>query len=585
MIELDRVTVRYAAEPAGASAPGVASPSAAAPALEAPSPSPVLGDDAVSAPALEVPSLSVPEGELVLVAGPTGSGKTSLLRVVGDASLPATVHGSVVVDGEELHRLTTGERARLVGFVRQDPAPLGPTVEDEVRHGLALHRGAGAGSGRRLEETLDLLDLAGLRDRPVDLLSGGQQQRVAIAGALAAGPRVLVLDEPTSALDPVAAEEVLAILHRLVHDVGTTVVVAEHRLERVVHHADSVVLVTAGVATDLLDPAAAMRRSPVRPPLVGLGRAMGWDPVPLSVRQARRVGADLRRRLDRSHEPSTDTSPATAPAGGRHGARHQRRRTAGALVEQGRASRVGPRVAAGAAVTRLGVVRGDVVALRSVDLQVDPGDVVALLGRNGSGKTTLLTTLAGGLAPTRGRVRVPSVVVLTPQDPSTALTGGTVSGQLAGTPDPAGGRVLLDLLAPGVADGAQVAGLSQGQRMALALASLLARPAGRGAPDLVLLDEPTRGLDYDAKHALASELRELAALGSSVVVATHDVELAAEVATRVVVLAEGEVVADGPAREVLAASPAFAPQVAKVVAPLPHLTVDEVLDDLLRAAD
>ena len=578
MIELDRVLVRYAAGRAGAPAPDVPAPdvpAAPAHALSAPAP---------SVPALSVPALSVPEGELVLVAGPTGSGKTSLLRVVGDASLPAGVQGRVVVDGEELHRLAAAERARLVGYVRQDPAPVGPTVEDEVRRGLALHRGSAAAPGRRLEETLDLLDLAGLRDRAVALLSGGQQQRVAIAAALAAGPRVLVLDEPTSALDPVAAEEVLAILHRLVHDVGTTVVVAEHRLERVVHHADSVVLVTGGVATDLLAPAEAMRHSPVRPPLVGLGRAMGWDPLPLSVRQARRVGGDLRRRLGRSDEPATDPSPGTELAGGGNGGRHHGRRTGGALGDGGRSRGVGAGGPAPATVTGLGVVRGDVVALRSVDLGVARGDVLALLGRNGSGKTTLLTTLAGRLAPTRGRVRAAADVVLTPQDPSAVLTGGAVSEQLARAADPGRGRVLLDLLAPGLEEEAAVAGLSQGQRMALALATLLARPAGEPAPDLVLLDEPTRGLDYRAKDALASVLAELAALGSGVVVATHDVELAAEAASRVVVLAEGEVVADGPAREVLCASPAFAPQVAKVVAPLAHLTVDEVLADLVRGA-
>lgn len=238
-----------------------------------------------------------------------------------------------------------------------------------------------------------------------------------------------------------------------------------------------------------------------------------------------------------------------------------------------------------AAVTGLGVVRGDVVALRSVDLSVSPGDVLVLLGRNGAGKTTLLTALAGRLAPTRGRVTAPAGVVLTPQDPSAVLTGGGVSGQLATATDPTRARALLDLLAPGLADQDEVGSLSQGQRMALALASLLARPEEEAAPDLVLLDEPTRGLDYRAKHELASVLEEVAALGGAVVVATHDVELAAEVASRVVVLAEGEVVADGPAREVLAASPAFAPQVAKVVAPLPHLTVDEVLADLVLRAD
>ncbi|GAB3436222.1 ATP-binding cassette domain-containing protein [Phycicoccus ginsengisoli] len=537
MIELDRVEVRYAGGTALLPTPQV--------------------------PALQVPSLTVPEGELVLVAGPTGSGKTSLLRVVADPSLDRSVHGRVLVDGCAVGTLTAVERARVVGYVRQDPAPIGPTVEDEVRRGLALHPVPSTGPARRLEETLDLLDLAGLRERPVGLLSGGQQQRVAIAAALAAGPRVLVLDEPTSALDPVAAEEVLAILHRLVHDVGTTVVVAEHRLERVVHHADSVVVVTDGVATDRQDPAAAMRHSPVFPPLVALGRALGWEPLPLSVREARRTGTALRARLDgaapgRPEEPlpggaATRGSPVTGPAV----------RTRG-----------------------LGVVRDGVVALRSVSLLVSPGEVVALMGRNGSGKSTLLAALAGRQVPARGRVVVDGEPVLTPQDPGPVLRAPSVAAQLDHSADPDTAQALLDRFAPGVNRQAAPDELSQGQQMGLALATLLA-PPGDGAPppSLVLLDEPTRGLDYRAKEELAATLRKLAASGGAIVLATHDVELAAELASRVVVLAEGEVVADGPAREVLAGSPAFAPQVAKVVAPLPHLTVDEVLTDLVRMTD
>jgi energy-coupling factor transport system ATP-binding protein len=537
VIELDRVQVRYAA-------------------------------DAARGPVLDVPALTVPEGELVLVAGPTGSGKTALLRTVADPSHDRFVQGQVLVEGSDLRSAPPAGRARLVGYVRQDPVLGDATVEDHVRRGLELHDGSATGAARRLEETLDLLDLSGLRDRPAGSLSGGQQQRVAIATALAAGPRVLVLDEPTSALDPVAGEEVLAILHRLVHDVGTTVVVAEHRLERVVHHADSVVLVTGGVATDLLDPAEAMGRSPVRPPLVGLGRAMGWDPLPLSVRAARRVGADLRRQLTASVAATADGPPET-PAGA-----PGRGRAAGD-VGDGVVSR--PVQARG-----LGVVRGDVVALRSVDLLAGPGEVVALLGRNGSGKTTLLTALAGALAPSRGTVVVRDDVVLTPQDPSCVLTGSTVGDQLATSADRLRARRLLDRLAPGPDDSTAIGDLSQGQRMSLALATLLAHGAGQFPPGLLLLDEPTRGLDYRAKRQLATVLRGLAVSGSAVVVATHDVELAAELATRVVVLAEGEVVADGPARQVLAGSPSFAPQVAKVVAPLPHLTVDEVLADLAR---
>jgi energy-coupling factor transport system ATP-binding protein len=142
----------------------------------------------------------------------------------------------------------------------------------------------------------------------------------------------------------------------------------------------------------------------------------------------------------------------------------------------------------------------------------------------------------------------------------------TESGATAGA-----ARKLLDRLAPGIAGEAHPGDLSEGQRLALVLAVQLA-----AAPPVILLDEPTRGLDYHAKRRFAATLRELASQGHAIVLATHDVEFVATVAHRVVVMAEGEIVADGPTKEVIVASPAFAPQVAKVLSPQEWLTVDEV---------
>jgi energy-coupling factor transport system ATP-binding protein len=237
------------------------------------------------------------------------------------------------------------------------------------------------------------------------------------------------------------------------------------------------------------------------------------------------------------------------------------------------------------------VVRhGAVVAVRGVDLDLAAGEVTALMGRNGSGKSSLLWALqgsgvrqtgvvdVGGADPkTLTSVRARSLVGLVPQTPADLLYLDTVAQELAeadresAPPDGTGGRAILDRLAPGIPDDAHPRDLSEGQRLALVLAvQLTARP------NVVLLDEPTRGLDYGAKHALKKIVDQLVAEGRAVVIATHDVEFAAAAANRVIVLAAGEIVADGRSADVLGASPAFAPQTAKILAPLPYLTIDEV---------
>ncbi|WP_270889081.1 ABC transporter ATP-binding protein [Pedococcus sp. 5OH_020] len=523
---------------------------------------------------LEQTSLTIPEGELVLVVGPTGSGKSSLLRSLADPGLvrgaAVALSGHVWVHGRDLFAMTAPQRRALVGYVPQDPAgALGSgTVEDNLTARVDRRPDDRHGGARRVEETLDLLRLTAVRARRPAQLSGGEQQRVAIAAALVGGPRVLVLDEPTSALDPVASEEVLATLHRLVHDLGLTVVVAEHRLERVVHHADTVLLVKEGKVSAPLLPVEAMALSVVQPPVVTLGRALGWQPLALSVRQARRNVALLAPRLRTVTEvqPRAKALEARADGGSRASAR-----------QYGAAPAV--------SVRRLGVLRGQTVVLREVDLEVRPGEVVALMGRNGAGKSSLLGALSGKLAPTTGRVALrtwnrpgqPSDggtdVVLSPQDPWSILGHASVAEQVRA----AGGAAqsLLDRLAPRLAVERAPAELSEGQRMCVALSLALARPA-----PLVLMDEPTRGLDYGAKARLVELVDELAAAGRTVVIATHDVELAAELASRVVVLAEGEIVVDGDPYTVLPGSPAFAPQVAKIFSPRAYLTVADVLGSL-----
>ncbi|WP_329494787.1 ABC transporter ATP-binding protein [Kitasatospora herbaricolor] len=529
-----------------------------------------------AAPALQGLDLTVPEGELCLLVGPSGSGKSTLLGTVSGLVPHFTggvLHGRVTVGGRDTRTHRPRELADLVGTVGQDPLAhfVTDTVEDELAYGMESLGLAPEVMRRRVEEALDLLGLAELRGRALTSLSGGQQQRVAIGSVLTVHPKVLVLDEPTSALDPGAAEEVLAVLQRLVHDLGTTVLMAEHRLERVVQYADQVLLLPgAGRAPVLGEPAEVMAHSPVRPPVVALGRLAGWSPLPLSVRDARRRAAPLRARLDGLRPP--DAAPDAQPAD---------THPAGEPV---------------ATVRRLVVRRGPVPALRGVDLTLHAGGITALMGRNGAGKSTLLGSLVGLHAPASGTVRVggltphqarPKDLVrragLVPQDPRDLLYGESVRTECAAADQDAGAgpgscRALVERLLPGISDETHPRDLSEGQRLSLALAVVLT-----SRPPLLLLDEPTRGLDYAAKARLVEILRALAADSHAVLLATHDVELAAALAHRTVILADGEIVADGPTPEIVLSSPAFAPQVAKILSPSPWLTVHQVEQALAGA--
>ncbi len=513
-----------------------------------------------SAPVFDGVSLSVEEGELVLVTGPTGSGKSTLLGVV-TGLVPrfsgGTLLGDVLLDGVSVLEAPPRERAHAIGYVGQDPLAgfVTDTVEEELAYGMEQLGLPPETMRRRVEETLDLLGIADLRHRDLRTLSGGQQQRVAIGSVLTMHPRLLVLDEPTSALDPTAAEDVLATITRLVHDLGVSVLLAEHRLERVVPFADRICLVTGDGSVVVGEPAAVLATSPVVPPLVELGRAAGWSPLPLTVRDARRLAPTL----------ELPPAPVDVPA---------------------------PAVEPGVVATGLTVVHGRTTAVREVSLALPRSRVTALMGRNGSGKSSLLWALQGSGPRRAGAVSVTraagddvdpaalkpagrrAVVGLLPQQAADLLYLETVDEECAaGGPET---RAILDSLAPGIPGDQHPRDLSEGQRLALALALVLA-----ARPPVVLLDEPTRGLDYRAKHVLAAALRALAAEGRTVLVSTHDVEFTALAADEVVVLAEGEVVSSGPVRRVVAESPAFAPQVTKVLGP-PWVRVDEVTGALVR---
>jgi len=510
---------------------------------------------------LENLNLEIAEGEMVLVIGPTGSGKSSLLRLINGLVPHHTggiLAGDVSVDGHSTQLVKPGGMAHLIGIVGQNPANgfVADTVEEELAFGMETLNLSQDVMRKRVEEVLDLLSLSALRDRAIATLSGGEQQRVAIGSALVAHPKVLVLDEPTSALDPIAAEEVLSILHRLVHDLSLTVVIAEHKLERVIQIADRIVHINGFGVAHVGTPEEILMHSSIAPPIVHLARALGLKEIGTSVREMRRMTTEIREK------DYVSSNVPTPPPGD-------------------------PIIT----VQELSVTYSGKHALNSVNATMYSNEIVAIMGRNGAGKSSFLRSLAGIAELSSGSVAVSgsnpqnlkgkerrTSIGFIPQEPSDLLYGQSVQSECEQADKdnqiPSGTTAeILHQLVPGVSPTTHPRDLSEGQRLGLALSIVLS-----SNPAVLILDEPTRGLDYQAKKELTTILIEFArATNKCVVLATHDVELVAELATRVLFLADGDIVADGSTLDVLLSSPAFAPQVSKVMSPQPWLKVSDVV--------
>ncbi len=482
--------------------------------------------------------LEIEPGELVVVAGASGSGKSTLLRVASGL-VPhfhgGTFTGRATVAGLDTHDHGPGDLAAFVGTLFQDPETqiVMGTVRAELSFGLENRGEPPAAVARAVEEVALALGIAELLERPTGELSGGELQRVALGAALAGRPQLVVLDEPTSQLDPVAGDELIGLLRRLNEDSDVTVLLAEHRLERCLGAADRVLAMIAGaIAFDgapqgFLEWCATAAPS-LETPGARLLRDTGLTPEP-GVKRAR---AALRGR-GLLPEPATATTTATAtpppatPAGSQPALSFER---------------VWHEIRNGPAI------------LRGANLRIGARERVALMGRNGAGKSTLLRHAAGLMSPTRGRVRSGGRVALLLQNPTDYLIHETVADE---APPEALARVGLD--AHALAD-RHPRDLSGGEKQRLALAIVLGDPAE--SPAVLCLDEPTRGMDRGAKEELATVIK---ALDCAVLVATHDPEFVAAFASRVVLLADGAPIADGPAREVLSTGTYFATETARIL--------------------
>jgi len=484
--------------------------------------------------ALDGVSLDIERGELVLLVGASGCGKSTLLR----AALGLVPHfhggelaGRVLVDGLDTRDHRPAEVARHAGLVFQDPEAqlVAQRVRSEVAFGLESLGETPAELGPRTQEALMAVGASHLAEREAGTLSGGEQQRVAIASILAMGQPILLMDEPTSQLDPVAAEELLGLVVRINRDRGITVVLAEHRTGRLFGEADRVVVMEQGrVAFSGPPPAAAAHLAGTAPwmlpPVTQAFVAAGRVELPLSVREARRLAARA--------------EPAAAAAV--------------------------PREPCPVLVEKAWKRRGEVDALRGATAGFTQGRVTGLLGENGAGKTTLALVAAGLLAPDRGRIRGSAGGGYVSQNPAHHLIRETVADEVAyalrGLPAAERGPlVTAELERFGLAPLAyrHPRDLSSGERQRLAIASVTVM-----RPPLLVLDEPTRGMDGARKLELAALLHTLAADGAAVALVTHDIDFAAEACDLVSTMAGGAVLADRAPLDLLAHSTFFASQVA-----------------------
>jgi energy-coupling factor transport system ATP-binding protein len=531
-----------------------------------------------SAPALADFSAAIQPGEFVLVVGPSGAGKSTFLRSL-NGLVPhfygGRWAGRAEVFGRDPVALAPRGMADLVGFVFQDPEAqfVVDTVEDELAFAMENFALAPATMRKRVEEVLDQMGIAHLRGRRISTLSGGEKQRVALASVLALQPEVLVLDEPTSQLDPQAAEEVLIALRHLNEDLGLTIILSEHRLERVVQYADRVLYLPAlGVPPVLDGPRAVVAQLPLVPPLIDLGRQLNWQPLPLTIKEGRVFARGLASRLVGSGDTRTRGHGDAVEPNPRRDAASPRLR----LVE----------------IRNLHYAYDSRSALRGVSLAVGAGEFLVLMGRNGSGKSTLLKQIVGLIKPNEGQVVIAGLdtrkadlddiiktVGYVPQHPGALLFGDTLAAELAftrrghGMPaDPAADQALLERLGLGALADRNPRDLSGGEQQRAALASILA-----ANPSTILLDEPTRGLDYAQKRGLADLLVGLKREGRTIIMATHDVELAAACADRAVLMAEGQIIVDGPARQVMSDSQVFSSQINKLFRDPRYLVVEDVV--------
>lgn len=476
--------------------------------------------------ALESVSLAVSKGEFLVLCGPSGSGKSTLLRQLKSALTPhGEQTGSILFCGEPLSMLDAGEQSCKIGFVLQSPD--NQIVTDKVWHELAFGlESLGLDTQTIRRRVAEMAAFFGIEDwfyKNVAELSGGQKQLLNLASVMAMQPDVLILDEPTSQLDPIAASDFLAVLGRINRELGTSVILSEQRLEEALPMADRVIVMDEGKIIAAGDVKAVGKM------LKNSNHAMFY-----AMPAAMRIWASVK---------TDDDCPVTVSEGRAFLERYAAHNALKPVPPKPQKSLNDTAITASELWFRYEKNAPDVV--KGLDLSVKKGEIFALLGGNGAGKTTTLKLFCGALEPYSGKLNVGGKIAMLPQNPQTLFVKKTVYEDLrAINKDEGHIRQIAALCCLTELLDRHPYDLSGGQQQRAALAMILLLE-----PDILLLDEPTKGLDAGFKRTLAAILQRLSDSGVTTVMVTHDLEFAAEYADRCALFFDGGIVSQGaPAR-------------------------------------
>lgn len=512
--------------------------------------------------------LEIGKGEFVLIAGPTGSGKSTLLKVINRLAPQFTggnFSGSISIDGRNITHLQPNEIAEVVGYVGQNPVEsfVTETVLEELAYGMEQLGLAPDFMRVRVVEIAKLVEIEHLLDSKLEEISGGEQQRVAIGAALAAGQKILLLDEPTSALDTHISKRTVQLLRKLASEREITILLTEHRVERVMELVDSIVLVHRDGSVTKGPAEIAFNDPRIEPPLISLSRKLNWTPAATTVSMAQNYWGSTADKYVIRQGANHNSSDASGTS-----------KTVAVAID-------------------ISVNFKNAVAVSGVSFKIQSSQITALMGRNGSGKSSTLWALQGSGwgkdASVAGQITIEgkdpaklnnldriNLVAMVPQKASDLLFLDSLGKELAESDSfsqVASGTTssIFANLVGRVDPGIHPRDLSNGQQIALVLASQLTKNA-----PLVLLDEPTRGLDYTAKQELSKSLQKLKRDGKAILVASHDVEFLAALCDQILVLEKGQLIASGTPAEIFLPGTEFATQVADITKTPGVLSIDQI---------